>query len=62
MNRLLRFGMTFLVYFVVHVLMGLLINREQGLTRILVSGLIQDVLFHILWYLARRWAERKKKD
>lgn len=60
MNKWIRGGLSFLTFLTVYVLMGLLINREEGFVRILVSGMIADVVFHLLSHLVRKRLERKK--
>lgn len=62
MSKRMQLGMSFLIHFVGFVLAGLLINAEKGLIRLVISGLIYDVLFHVLSHYVRRWLERKKKD
>ncbi len=62
MSKRMQLGMSFLIYFVVFVLAGFLINAEKGLIRLVISGLISDALFHVLSHYVRRWLERKKKD
>lgn len=62
MSKRMQLGMSFLIYFVVFVLAGFLINAEKGLIRLVTSGLISDVLFHVLSHYVRRRLERKKKD
>ena len=53
---------TFIIYFVTHVAVSLLLRENEDIVRILISALVSDVIFHILFYFVLSRFGKKTKE